>query len=229
MADPKEPDKPEEPKYVTVDELAALLKAREDKFFSRVTAETGKLAAKLDAFGKAREEEKKEPAPAAEPGTTKVKIEESPEYKGLLRRLAENEERTKAAEERATAEAARARDSKMRQVLNEELVAAGVDSKMVKHAIGYLVDAEKRVKTLENGSIVFVDGPDEVEFKQGFRGWLKTDDAKVYLSPRGVQGSGDAPAAKTQQRQNQEMPKTREELALALQSALAAGGGINVG
>jgi len=220
-ADPKAN---EDQKFVTMDELTALLRSRDEKLLGKVTSETGKLFAKLDEVLTAREA-----APPSNHETpAKQKIEESPEYKGLLKRMSETEALVKSARAEAEAERARARDSQMRQTLGEALVTAGVDPKHVKQAVGYLVDAEKRVKTTETGGIVFVDGTDEVDLQTGLRSWIKSDEAKLYQTPRGTQGSGERPGNKVTPRQPQAATPSREDLALQFQAALTSGT-VNVG
>lgn len=229
MPEPNDPNNnaPEEPKFVTLEQVTALLKSRDDKLLSKLGAENGKVLARLEELVKSQEN----PAPAAAPQepTTKARPEESPEYKGLAKRMAEAEAKMKAAEERAAAEAERARQSKMRQTLSESLSAAGVDMKMLKHAVGFLVDVEKRVKANEDGSVVFIDGNEEVDFATGLRAWLQGDDAKVYLAARGTQGSGDRPHTKATPRQTQAAALSREEVAVALLQALTPGHGFSVG
>ena len=216
---------PEEPKYITADELTALLRAREEKLLAKVAAENGKVVSKLDELVKAKDAP---PAQGTEAPQKPQKIEETTEYKSLLRRMAEMEARYKAAEETAAAEKARARESQMRNKLAESLSAAGVDARTVKHAVGYLVDVEKRVRATENGEIIFADGGEEVDLATGLRAWLKTEDAKVYLAPRGAQGSGERPPAKQMPRQPLSTAPSREELAMHLQAALTSGT-VNVG
>ena len=51
-----------------------------------------------------------------------------------------------------------------------------------------------RVKYDDIGDLVWVDDDgDEVSLKAGVAEWAKTDDAKLYLPPRGASGSGDQP------------------------------------
>jgi hypothetical protein len=94
-------------------------------------------------------------------------------------------------------ERARGRDAQMRQRLGDALSAAGIDGVRARHAVGLLVDAERRVRWSEDGTALLfrTDGHDELELALGLREWLKTDDAKLYLPARGAQGSGDRPGA----------------------------------
>ena len=66
-----------------------------------------------------------------------------------------------------------------------------------RHALGVLVDAERRVRWADDGeSLLFrTETHDELELGAGLREWLKTEDAKLYLPPRGAAGSGDRPGA----------------------------------
>ena len=102
----------------------------------------------------------------------------------------------KAADER-DAERAKAKDGLLRQKLTDALVSGGVEAPRARHAVGLLVDAEKRVRwSEEDDKLVFQRGEhDEVDLAVGIKDWLKTDDGKFYLPPKGAQGSGDRPGA----------------------------------
>lgn len=129
------------------------------------------------------------PAPSAEP-----KLDDSPLVKGLQKQLAELQEQNRKSREERDVERQRARDVALRQRLTEELSKHGIDSRYARQAIGFLVDAEKRVRWAddEGESLVFRDADgSELDLQTGLRSWAKTDDAKIYMPPRGVSGSGD--------------------------------------
>jgi hypothetical protein len=117
--------------------------------------------------------------------------EESPEHptnKGLMKRLEEMQKRLEAAENEKKAEQEKLRDRDLRSKVAERLAAAGIDGQRAKHAIGFLVDAQKSVKW-DGETLAF----GEVDFETGVSDWLKSEDAKLYLPPRGTSGSGDRP------------------------------------
>lgn len=193
------------PKYITTDDLNRAITARlqeygkrQEKHFSTLLeAFTSKLDEKFQGFGG-------NPPPGNEGGNEKPpNIQDHPEFKGVLKRLQETEARTKAAEERATAERAKSMDSTLRQKLGDELTKHGVDAKYGRHAIGLLVDADKRVRYSEDGErIVWRDDDNaELDLTTGIKAWAKSDDAKPYLPPRGTAGSGAKPGGGNGQQQ----------------------------
>src|SRR5207253_1798980 len=123
-----------------------------------------------------------EPAPSADP---------------LIAGLQQQVEELKADNARKDAIAAnereRRRSSALRQRLTDELVKGGMDGARARHAVGFLVDVEKRVKYAADDAdeLVFADGDEDLDLAAGLKAWLKSEDAKLYLPPRGVAGSGD--------------------------------------
>jgi hypothetical protein len=85
------------------------------------------------------------------------------------------------------------RNSALRQRLTDELIKGGTDATRARHAVGFLVDVEKRVKYAADDSdeLVFAAGDEELDVGAGIKAWLKSEDGKLYLPPRGVAGSGD--------------------------------------
>ncbi len=85
------------------------------------------------------------------------------------------------------------RHSALRQRLTDELIKGGTDATRARHAVGFLVDVEKRVKYAADDSdeLVFAAGDEELDLNAGIKAWLKSEDGKLYLPPRGVAGSGD--------------------------------------
>lgn len=125
-------------------------------------------------------------------------IENDPKFKGLQKQLEELTKQATTARQERDAEKAKQRDIALRQSLSEHLTKSGVDPKYVKHAVGLLVDAEKRVRYTEDGeSIAFRDNDGtEIDLPTGLKSWVKSDDAKIYLPPRGASGSGDRPGGR---------------------------------
>ncbi len=93
----------------------------------------------------------------------------------------------------AASEREQRRGSALRQHLADALVKGGMDAARARHAIGFLADVEKRVKYAADDAdeLVFVDGDEELDLAAGLKAWLKSEDAKLYLPPRGAAGSGD--------------------------------------
>lgn len=126
-------------------------------------------------------------------------VENSPIVKGMQKQLAEATKKIKEAEERAAAEKAKQRDGALRQQLTEQLGKHGVDPKRMVHALSYLVDGTKTVRYSDDGdTIVFKDADgSDLDLTTGLKGWAQSDEAKIYLPPRGASGSGDRPAGKS--------------------------------
>ncbi len=109
------------------------------------------------------------------------------------RELAEMRKRLDKTETERNTERTQARDTRLRTLVDELLAASGIDGARIKQARGFLVDAEKRAYLRDGDDRpMFRDGDDvEVELKEGIAAWAKSDDAKIYLPPRGAGGSGD--------------------------------------
>lgn len=167
---------------------------KQEKHFSTlIETFTSKLDEKFQGIGSSQ-------GASGEGNEKPLSIQDHPEFKGLAKRLQETEARTKAAEDRAANERAKSMDSTLRQRLGDELTKHGLDSKYGRHAIGLLVDADKRARWSEDGErIVWRDDDGaEVELTQGVKAWAKSDDAKPYLPPRGTAGSGGLPGSGNQ-------------------------------
>ncbi len=136
-------------------------------------------------------------APPSEPPKEPKPNEPVPSADPVIAGLQQQVEELKADNARkdaiAASEREQRRSSALRQHLAHALVKGGMDAGRARHAVGFLVDVEKRVKYAadETDELVFVDGDEELELAAGLKAWLKSDDAKLYLPPRGVAGSGD--------------------------------------
>lgn len=203
MSDPTQPNgsgqDPQDapaPKYVTEEQLNRAITARFADFQKK--SEKGMA----EAFGKfeALLTEKLSAAPVQTPKDEPKG--ESPEVAGLKKQLADMQTSIKAANDKAEAERAKARDTSLRQKLQDSLVANGVDAKNTRAAIALLVDGDKRVSWNDDSDeLVFRDSDNQlVDLATGLKSWAKSDDAKIYLSPRGSVGSGSAPGSGSAQR-----------------------------
>lgn len=103
----------------------------------------------------------------------------------MARRADEQEQKAKAAN-------ARIRAGNLQTITRDELSKVGIDGARFKGAYA-LLQQEGRIRHREDDSdeMVFVDDAgQEVELAVGLQAWVKTDDAKIYLPPSGVKGSG---------------------------------------
>lgn len=222
----------DEPKYVTEEQLNRAITARLSEFSSKFKKDIGEtisksidgiapnldklLDEKLQALKPATDGKGKEPDPKA------IDIENHPTVKGLLKRLDESEKRTKSIEGERDTERARARDVDLRKRLSDLLAAKGIPADRLTHVVGYLVDAQKRVRWNDDFSdVVFREKDGDVDLETGASGWLKGDEAKIYLPPRGTSGSGDRGGGKRPAGQQQ--GHQRGALGQALVEAYAPG------
>lgn len=197
----QEPDSSQgnEPKFVTEDVLNKAITARlsqlEKKQKEQLAEALNSLAPMLD---KALED--KLAAKPQDPPSKKDRnsVEDDPQFKGLKKELAELKAKADAAEAKAAQEAAKAKEAALRQKVADELGKHGIDSQRARHAMSFIVDAERRVRYDDDDNLVFRDSDgQELDLMSGVKAWVKSDDAKIYLPPKGASGSGDRPA-KTQ-------------------------------
>lgn len=181
-----------QPKYVTEEQLNRAITQRLKSFEKSI-------ASSLEESSKAMLSKLEEMRPPPQASSQPEKAaDESPIVKGLQKQIADLQAKQKAADEAVQAARMAQRDQALRTKLAEELGRYGVDSGRVKHAVGYLVDAAKAVSYDEGSDeIVFKDKNDVVDLSTGLKSWLSTDDGKIYVPPRGAQGSGDRKVSNT--------------------------------
>ena len=165
----------------TLDELkAALMKPKSDD--SGAGDEAGDSSAQMQA--------KK---PGAASGEPQQSMQSSAEIVALKRQMTELKNKLGAQEEALKQERKAALESRMRQKVTEALGAIGVAGSRAKHALGILVDVEKRIALDDaTGSVFFKDeNGDPLDLNDGLKAWSQTEDGKMYLPPRAPVGSGD--------------------------------------
>lgn len=173
--------------------ITARFATYEKKLDTKLSDSFSGFEAKLAEFLTAKTEETK--APNAEAAKPPQSIEEHPQFRGLQKQLSEYKNKVDAITKSAAEAEARSKDVTLRQKLGEMLAEQGIDGVRAKHAVGYLVDAEKRVRYAEDGSPVFADANGEaLDLATGLKGWMSGEDAKLYLPPRGAAGSGERPS-----------------------------------
>ena len=228
---PADPPKPAEatPSFVTDDQLQAALTTRfrsfEQKIDKTLTDTLGALVEKLRGE-LAPILAKPEPAaetPGAKPeGAGPAAPAPAPELRKLQDQIAVLTKQADDARSERDTERARGRDSLLRQRVTDALSGVGIEGVRARHAVGLLVDAERRVRWSDAGDqIVFrTEAHDELELGAGVREWLKTDDAKLYLPPRGAAGSGDRPGGQPPPPRPPSGPLDRTTVAEGLRRAL---------
>ncbi len=121
------------------------------------------------------------------------KVEDAPAYKGMQKQLSDLQSKLESAENAKAAERLRGREKDLRARVADDLIKNGVDPTRVRHAVGLLIDADKKVRHVDDDTdeVVFTDSDDqEVDYKTGLKSWLKSDDAKIYMAARGTTGTG---------------------------------------
>lgn len=184
------------PNYATLDEIVGVVSEMVNK---AITSRNKQVESKVDKLfndfsAKFEERLSKLPTDKPQSSGTEPRIEETPVYKGLQKQLSDLQHKLETAENEKRAERSKARDKDLRQKLGDELVKSGIDPTRVRHAVGLLVDADKRIRYVDEDSdeVVFKDSDDqEVDFRTGLKNWVKSDDAKIYMPARGATGSGD--------------------------------------
>lgn len=78
---------------------------------------------------------------------------------------------------------------KMNSALREYLVSAGVDARHIDHALAY-VNQKGLVRYDEDGALKMKVNQVDYDLQDGAKLWAKQDDAKLYLAPKGANGSG---------------------------------------
>ena len=129
------------------------------------------------------------------PTTPEPRFEDSPAYRAQQLELQKLQKRVEAAEGEKAAERAKARAQTLRQRTIEVLAEHGVTGNGARHAFNTFV-AESRVvyEGDTTDELLFVDEKGEkLPIKDGIKSWVESDDAKVFLPPRGAQGSGGEP------------------------------------
>jgi hypothetical protein len=185
-------DGAEAPKYITEEQLQTALGERFRSFEQKVDKALGTLGSKLKDELVAIFPKPEPPKPSDDGKSKDKEPSASPELKKLQEQITVLTRQADEARSERDAERARGRDATLRQRLTDALSAAGIEGVRARHAVGLLVDAERRVRWTEDGQAITFD---DFELAAGLREWLKTDDAKLYLPARGVLGSGDRPGA----------------------------------
>jgi hypothetical protein len=188
------------PKYVTEEQLNRAISARLTDFQKKVEKTIEGVKVDPEAIAKLVAESISASKPADEPKGKSKDSQPDPEVNSLKKALADQKKTVEEMQAKLAQERASVRNSKLRQAVQDEMTKHGFsEATRAKHALGHLVDVEKRVRYSddESDSIVFrdEDGQD-VDLATGIKSWSRSDEAKLYMPPKGVQGSGSNPGGK---------------------------------
>lgn len=94
-------------------------------------------------------------------------------------------------EEKLSAHRAK-QELELRNTVKDALTRAGVSPHLMKAAMAVLVDADKRIQRSEDGDIIFKDDRfGERSLDDGLRDFLRSEEGKSFLPPKGARGSND--------------------------------------
>lgn len=185
------------PKFVTEEQLNRAITARFKSFEGKLDGKFGEFSRGFESFQaqiaealKPKQEPPKEPP---KPKDAPPPITDLPEFVEQRKQLEALQKRLADADKKAAEAESKRRDTLLRQSVDEALAKAGVEARLVKQARGYLIDSLKATRFSEDGdSVVMVGGDgEEVELSVGLKSFLKSDEGKLYLPPRGTAGSGE--------------------------------------
>lgn len=119
-------------------------------------------------------------------------LDEHPRVKGLMKTVETLQKQNADREKREQETAAQLKDKTLREKLSKLLSPFQIEGERAEHAIGYLVDASKRVSWGEDGeSLTFKDDSgDLVDAATGLKSWVSSG-GKLYAPPSNASGSGE--------------------------------------
>jgi len=146
-------------------------------------------------------------------------VMESPEVRAMRRELDELKQKSQEAEAKAKEAEALNKKQQLRAMTSETLAKhGGMKADAARRAIA-LLEADGRIKYDDDDQPIFVGEDGDIKLEQGIKDWLKTEDGKSFLPPRGTQGSGERPGAGKPNTGNPGQP-SRAELGAKLLQAL---------
>lgn len=111
--------------------------------------------------------------------------------------LIELRSQVKILQDREKAREAVLAEQSLHNTLREQLTQHGVNPQFVDHAIAYL-NQKKLVRADEDGTYKMKVNQVDYDLNDAVKAWAKTDEAKLYLSPKGTQGSGQTGPVRSQ-------------------------------
>lgn len=181
--------------------ITGAVRGQLDKKLDEVAGKVGErlgLEEKFSKLGETLEALKTAPTPAPEgqpQNQAEPRFEDSPAYKAQQLELQKLQKRVEAAEAAKAEEQQKARSQALRQRTFEQLSELGVTGNGARHAFNTFAYEGRVIYDGDNGDeLLFVDDKgDRLPLKDGLKSWVESEDAKQFLPPRGVSGSGDEP------------------------------------
>jgi hypothetical protein len=182
-------------KYVTRDELAQIVNAAVSGHTKRLEKRLGdslvsQIVAQLKTDAGQGDDDGQDDGQDDDSGSA-GKAKSSPETIALKRQISALSNKLQKAEDGRAAEAKQRQAEALRSEARKLLGDAGISGRGLRGAMAELLQ-DGRVKLGEDGSHLFEDDDGtELPLADGLKGWASSDDAKLYLPPRDVRGSGD--------------------------------------
>ena len=147
----------------------------------------------------------------------KTKIADNPEFRALQKQLEEQRKATERIQAERDAERERAQNTSLQQQALDGLAAVGLtDGARARHALLFL-RGSGRLEWDEHGErVLYRDADGSMPLADGLKNWAASDEAKIYLPPRGAGGSGGSPGSSAPSQK----PSGKDEAAAALSAAL---------
>lgn len=184
----------DDPKFVTQDQLSQVVNAAVSnhlkRFESKLSGTIGSAVAEaLKAHTPAASGDDPPNDPPADPN---AKVD--PAMTQMKREMTAMRNKLQKAEDATAAEAKQRKSDALRTTVLKQLGEAGLSGQQLRAAQAVLYQ-EGRVHVSEDGSHIFrdADGVD-LPLSEGMKGWIASDDAKLFLPPKDVRGSGDRAA-----------------------------------
>jgi len=133
--------------------------------------------------------------------------------------LIELRSQVKILQDREKAREAVLAEQNLHNTLREQLTQHGVNPKHVDHAIAFL-NQKKLVRTDEDGSYKMKVNQVDYDLNDAVKAWAKTDEAKLYLAPRGTQGSGQKGPVQSQGVSRQTPDRNAKDLDVLTQAIM---------
>ena len=119
-------------------------------------------------------------------------------------------------------EVAKRKDFELRNSVKENLLKSGVAPHMVKAAMAMLVDSDKIIGYNDEDQIIYKTATGDVELTSGLKDWVKTEEGKAFVAPKGAIGSGEKTFGKAFT-PNSNVKPSRQEVGNMLEEALLTG------
>ena len=183
------------PKYVTTEQLNSAISGHMKRLEGRLGTTIGEaIATQMKAFAPKKDDDVPSD-PQADPAPDGGKVD--PQITSLKRQLSTLNNRLQKSEDARADEATQRRQLGLRSAVMKSLGESGLSGPHLKAASAVLYQ-DGKVHVTDDGSHLFKDQEGlDVPLADGVRDWVASDDARLFLPPKDVRGSGDRGSDKT--------------------------------